>query len=132
MKITELFEANPQVAGTMPGVKVGETPPGARPTGDFPTPVTQGPPNTSNTPKTPVSTGFTPAAKAPTLGATPVAPSGTSDTTVPPTDVNQPTAAQPQPAPADNNQGMEQELESLKAMIRQMQGQLTAPSQQPK
>ena len=85
MRIIELFESNPQVPGVVPGDKIGETPPGARPTGDFPTPITQGPPKTSNTPKTVSPTGFTPGAKP---------QPGSSATTNPPTDPNEPVAPQ--------------------------------------
>lgn len=125
MKINELFEdkTNQQVPGVVPGDKISEVPPGARPTGDYPTPITQGPPKTSNTPKTNSPTGFTPAS-----ASTQPAPNDITNTSANPT--TQPEQPE-QNDGAESQDDMAKELQSLKMMIRQMQGQLTPPPPPP-
>ena len=128
MKIFELFERPQQPVGTIPGDKVSEVPAGARPSGDYPTSVTQAPPQTSNTPQTPQATGFTPGAKvaAPQSGSSAMTPvqGQAVDTSTP--------ATTPQTTDATSDQqGIKDELQGLKNKLMQMQNMLTPPPAPP-
>jgi hypothetical protein len=128
MKILELFEATPQVVAAVPGDKISEIPAGARPSGEYPTPITQAGPQTSNTPKTTQPTGFTP-------GSTPSAPApGSSAVTQQPVPGQTATpATTPQTtAPANNDQqSMKDELQGLKMQLMRMQNAITPPPAPP-
>ena len=135
MKILELFEATPQVVAAVPGDKIGEIPAGARPSGEYPTPVTQAGPQTSNTPNTTQPTGFTPGstAAAPAPGSSAVTQQPAPGQTEPVAGQTATPATTPQTtAPANNDQqSMKDELQGLKMQLMRMQNAITPPPAPP-